>query len=120
MLSPSHENIRRLDVPMNDAAGVRSVERVGNLDAERQERVELHRAAGDQVLERRTVEELHDEEGASPVFIDVVDGADVGMIQGRGCFSLAAEALQRLAILGQVLRKKLEGDKASEASVLAL
>ena len=64
-----------------------------------EEGFQFHRAAADQMLERRAVEELHDDEGASVFFADVVDGADVGMIQrGRG-LGFALKALQRLADL---------------------
>ena len=45
-------------------------------------RFEFHGAAGDQVLERGAVQKLHDEEGASIVLADVVNRADVGMVQG--------------------------------------
>jgi len=48
---------------------------------------------------------------------DVVDGADVGMVQ-RGCgLGLAAKALERLRVLGQIVGKELEGNKTSEARI---
>ena len=49
---------------------------------------------------------------------DLVNGADVGMVQGGGGTRLAAETFQRLRVLGDVVRQKLERDKAAEASVL--
>ena len=48
-------------------------------------------AAGDQMFKRGAVEELHDEEGASIVLADVVNRADVGMIQGGGGLWLRGE-----------------------------
>ena len=114
------EDVRGLDVAMDDAAGVRRVERVGDLDAERKDGFEFHRAAADQVLERRTVEELHDEEGAAVVLADVVNGADIGMIQSGSGFGFAAKTLEGLAILREIFGKKLQGDEAAEARVLGL
>ena len=77
----------------------------------------LHRAVADQVLEGGAVEELHDEEGAVAFLADVVDRADVGMIQrGRG-LGFAAKTFEGLAVLGQIFGKKLEGDEAAEARV---
>jgi hypothetical protein len=71
------------------------------------------------VLERGAVEELHDEEGAVVFFADVVNGADVGMIQrGRG-LGFAAEPFQRLAVLRKIFGEELQGNEATEARVLS-
>src|ERR1700735_3979299 len=72
------------------------------------------------MFKRGAVEEFHDEEGASGVLADVVDGADIGMVQRRGGFGFAAETLKCLMILGEVVGKKLERDKTSEAGVFGL
>ena len=77
-------------------------------------------AAADQVLERGAVEELHDEEGAALFFADVVDGADVGMIEGGRSFGFAAKTLERLAVLREIFGQELECDKATKARVLSL
>ena len=56
-----------------------------------------------------------------PCFLaDVVDGADIGMVQSGGGFGFAAKTLQCLAVLREVVGKKLESDEAAEASVLGL
>ncbi len=75
------EQIRRLDVAVDDAGGVRRFERVGDLDRERQQLIDLERAPGDAMLQRHPLEELHDEERATVLFADIVDSADVGVIQ---------------------------------------
>ena len=102
---------------MNDAFAMGGVERIGNFDAQREDGLEFHGAPGDQVLERGAVEEFHDEEGASGVLADVVDGADVGMIQGGSGFGFAAETFEGLAVLREIVGKEFEGDEAAEASV---
>jgi hypothetical protein len=48
------------------------------------------------MLEGHAVEEFHGDERMPLVFADVVDGADVGMIQGRGSLRLALEAAEGL------------------------
>jgi hypothetical protein len=56
----------------------------------------------------------------SIVFANVVNGADIGMVQsGRGP-SFAAKASQRRGIVGHAIRQKFEGDKPAEASILRL
>ena len=51
---------------------------------------------------------------------DLVDGADIGVIQGGRGASLAAEALEGLGIVGYIFRQKLERDEAAKLSVLSL
>jgi hypothetical protein len=63
------------------------------------------------------VEELHGNEGATVLFADVVDGADIGMIQGGGCFGFTTEAFEGLAIASGFFGEEFEGDEAVEASV---
>jgi hypothetical protein len=66
---------------MNNPLGVRGVEALGDVDGDGEKRFELHRAAGDGVLERLAVEKFHGDEGLAGFFADVVNRADVGMIQ---------------------------------------
>src|SRR6202035_5918822 len=62
-------------------------------------------------------EKRDDEESLALLLADVVNGADVGMIQsGRG-LGFAAKALERLTVLGEIFGEKLEGDEAVEARV---
>ena len=42
------------------------------------------------------------------------------MIERRGRAGFALEAFQRLAVLGKMLRQKLQGDEAAELGVLGL
>jgi hypothetical protein len=72
------------------------------------------------MLERGAVKELHDEEGASVFFANVVDSADVGMIQRGRRLGFASKPFERLAVLREIFRKELEGNEAAEASVLRL
>jgi hypothetical protein len=72
------------------------------------------------VLEGQAVEILHGDEGLAVFLTNVVDGTDVGMVEGRRRFGFAAKALERLAILSNVFRKEFEGDEAIEAGVFGL
>jgi hypothetical protein len=51
---------------------------------------------------------------------DVVNGADVGMIQRGCCPGLSLEALTPLRVVGEVIGQKFQGDKATEAGILGL
>src|SRR5579862_1790594 len=105
---------------MNDAFGVGGVERVGNFDGQRENGLDLHGTPGDAALQRHTVEKLHGDEGMAVLLTDVVNGADVGMIQRGGGLRFALEAGERLGVPREFVGKELEGHEATEAGVLGL
>ena len=80
----------------------------------------FQRVTGDRVLEGFAFEILHGDEGAAVLFTDVVDGADVRVIQSGGGFGFATEALEGLGVAGQVIWEKFEGDEAVETSLFGL
>jgi len=53
-----------------------------------------------------------------PPVVHVVNGADVGMIQGGRRLRFALETSQRLRITANFLRQKFKGHKAVEPCVL--
>ena len=79
--------------------------------------VGVERAAGDLVLESRAFQALHGDEGAALMFADVVDGANVGMIQGRSRLRFAAETTESLRVLCEFFGKKFQSYGSAEASV---
>src|SRR6202049_335831 len=72
------------------------------------------------MLQRHTVEKFHHDEGLAFTLADFVDGADVGMIQGRRGTSFPAEAFERLRVSGNIFRQELQGDEATKLRVLGL
>src|SRR5208283_47151 len=113
-----HKNVCGLNVAMDNTQRVRGVERIGNLDAEGKECIELHGTIADDVFQGCAVKVLHDDEGLAVLLANVVNGADIGMIE-RGCSpGLAAETLEGLAVPGYIFGEEFEGDEAIEAGVL--
>ena len=80
----------------------------------------IHRTVADQVLQSVTVEVLHGDERLAVLFANVVDGADVGMVEGGRGLGLTPETLQSLAVLGHVFGQELESHKAMQPGVLGL
>ena len=72
------------------------------------------------VLQGEAVEILHGDEGLAVLLADVVNRADVGMIQGRRSLGLALEAGEGFRVLANFIGQELEGDKALEAGVFGL
>ena len=114
------KNIGGLDVAVNDVFGVRSIERVGDFDGESEEVFDIHGAAVDAVLERLPIKEFHGDEGVAILLADIVNRADVGMVQGRGGLRFTLESRESLRIAGDILRQKFQRDEALEARVFGL
>ncbi len=99
---------------------VRGLEPFGDFDRERQQTLYVHGTAGDAMLQGYAVQKFHGNERLLAVLADFVDGADIGMVEGRSGASLAAEALQRLRVARHFVGKELEGDEAAEVGVFGL
>src|SRR5689334_5355202 len=72
------------------------------------------------MFEGLAVEELHRDERVALMLVDLVDRADVGMIQGRRGLGLALEAAECLGIFGDVVGKEFQRDEPLELGVLGL
>src|SRR5579872_5344931 len=93
------EDVCGLDVSVDDAFGVRSVERVSDLDSQRHHCFNLQRLARNAVLQGKSVQKLHRNEGLAIMFADVINGADVGVAQSRNSLRLTAKPGQYLRII---------------------
>jgi hypothetical protein len=72
------------------------------------------------VPQRLPFQQFHGNEGPAFVFADVVDRADVGVIQcGRG-LRLALKTTEGLGITGYLVGQELEGDEPVEPGVFGL
>ncbi len=118
--APGHENVCRLDVAMDDSLRVGRIQRIRYLDAEREQRVQFHGTVADEMLERRAVQELHHDESLAVLLPDVINRADIGVVQGGSSLRLALKASQRLGIAGHLVGQELERHEAVEARVFGL
>ena len=111
------EDVGRLDIAMHDPFRVSGVEGVRDFDGKREHNFQIQRTTGNAVLERHAVQEFHGDECLSILLADVVNGADVWMIEGGRRLSLALETPERLRIASYLIGKEFEGDESSESSV---
>ncbi len=114
------KNICRLDVAVNNSAGMRCIQRVGNLDAEIEQLIELQRTALDAVLEGLALQQLHGDKVLAIGDVNFMDGADVWIIQRRGGPRLALEAFDSLRIAGKFRWEEFQCDKAPQLEVFGL
>ena len=113
-----HEDVGGLDVAVDDPLGVGRVEPVDDLDGQVQQPLHPHRAALDEVLERLALEQLHDDERLALVLPDLVNRADVGVVERGRRAGLAKEAVERGAVAGGLGRQELQGDGPAEDAVV--
>ena len=78
---------------------------------------ERQRPAGQPGAERLAVEVLHDEELEAVLLPDVVERADVRMVEPRDGAGLALEALAPIGLRRRVRRQDLDRDRAADAGV---
>jgi hypothetical protein len=107
-------------VAVDDALGVCRIEGVGNLDRQVQKLRRLHGLPTNAVLERLALQKLHGDEGLALVLVDVVDRADVGVVEGGAGLGLALEPLQGDGVAEELLGQELQRDGPVEAGVLGL
>ena len=72
------------------------------------------------MLQRQPVQELHGNEVAALIFIDVVNRADVRVIQRRSGARFALESLDGNAVRGGTWGKELERYNPAKLGVLGL
>ena len=103
---------------MDDARAVRLVERVADLDRDRQRLVDRERAACRAACgERLAFEILQDEEVDAVLLADVEQRADVRVAERRDRARLALEALAQLRIAGERRGQDLDRDHAIEPGI---
>ena len=72
------------------------------------------------MLQRQPIQKLHGDERFAVCVINFVDGANVGMIQGRGRLGFALKAAEGLRIFGYVVGQELQGHEPAELHILSL
>ena len=120
MAALRHENIRGLDIAVDDALCVCRIERVGDLDRQAYQHIGVDRPAGDAVLQRHAVQKLHGDERLAVLVVNFVDGADVGMVERRRGLGFALKAGQGLRVFGNFFRQEFQRDESVQASGLRL
>ena len=110
-------DVAGLEIAMDDAVAMSALEAVANFSADTSELLERKRAFFQTIGESFTLEIFHDDVANAVLFADVVELADVGMIQGRDGAGFAFEACVRFGFFGEMFGENLDGDGAVEAGV---
>jgi len=98
-----NEEICRLDVAVNDALRMGSIQRIGDLYADVEKLLRLKRPAAQSVFESGPLKKFHGDEATPLAIPDFVDGADIGMVQCRRGPGFTVESLQGLRITCELI-----------------
>ncbi len=118
MAAPGHEQVGRLHVAVDDPLGVRGVERIRDLGTQIENRRFRQRAGREERLERLPLEQLHRQEALFFVLAEIVDRADVRVVQRGSGAGLTLESFDRGRIVRQFRGEELQRDMSSEAQIL--
>src|SRR5579872_657210 len=102
---------------MQDAGAVRDLQSFCDFHSNFQQLSERQCAPAQALGERLAVEELHDEEVGTVLRADVVEMANVRMIQRGNGAGFALKTLLKLGSVGEVSGENLDGHEAIEARV---
>ena len=92
-------DILGFDVAVHDAGGMSHRQRLGRLADHFRQRGQRG-ALADKSAQRLSLDQLHDQKRLTLVLVDIVDGADVWMVQGGDGPRFTLEALEGSGILG--------------------
>ena len=96
---------------------MRLVERVGDLGSDRERLVEWQRSSFKPRGQRLTLEMRHDQVVRAIHTPDVIDAADVRMVQRGNCARLALETSPRFGVAGDFTGEDFDGNCAVETSI---
>src|SRR5688572_12406333 len=108
LLPVGDEDVGRLDVAVDDPFTVSRVEGVGYLNTQLDKLMDFQWAGRQTFTEALTLQQLHDDERAALVLADIIDGADVGVVQRRGGSRFGPKTVDRLCIVRQLLGQELD------------
>src|ERR1700683_1994246 len=72
------------------------------------------------MFQRLAIQKFHRDERLLPVPPDLVDRANIRMVQSRRCSSFAPKTFQRLRIFREFGGQEFKGDEAAKFGVLSL
>ena len=99
---------------MNDSLAMSRVQRVRNFNSQIQHLFKRKRFPSDAMFQRLAIERLHDDEGRAVLLVSLVDGANVGMVQGRSSLRLSLEASQRMGVFCHLVGEEFQSYEAME------
>ncbi len=118
MVPVRDEEVRGLDVAMDDPAAMRCVERVSNLPGEIEYARDRDRSCFDQLPDGSSLQPFHGDERLTVLIAELVDRADVRMLEGRRQSRFAFEPRAPVRSRADIFLQELDGNFTAEPEVL--
>src|SRR5258708_35701113 len=96
------------------------IERISDLGGQLKQQVCGQRLSADSAVQSPAFQQLHRDELARLVLLDVINWADIRVVEGGSCASLAPEPRQRQTVGGHFSWQKLQRYQAAEFGVFGL
>src|SRR5260370_25419074 len=97
---------------MHDSLRMRCVQSVGHLYTQIEDLFDIQRLASNQVPESLSLQQLHGDEIPAVSLLDLIDLADIGVVEGVRREALPLEPFAGRGILGHLFRLKLQRSKS--------
>src|SRR5947207_1313843 len=104
----SNKDVRRLNVAMDDSLAMCGIERIRHLNRDVQNLIVRQGPLQQSLSKRLSFQKLHGDERLALVLVDLVNCADIFVVERRSCARLHAKALQRARTLGYIAGQELE------------
>ena len=111
------DDVGGLDIGVNDATTMGSVESISDLSGVLERLTDRYGPLGKTVGERFTVEKLHDQVVDAIVTADIMQCADVRMIESRHRTCLVLEPLSPSRVAARITGDDLDGDSTIETRI---
>ena len=95
-----NEDVGWFNVTVHDASRMRGVQRVGDLDCEREHVFHIQWLPSDPHLQSHPIQKLHGNESVAVLLANVINRADVRVIECGRSLRLTLETGERLWVLG--------------------
>ena len=107
-------------IAVHDALRMRSLQPVGNLYADIHSSATAMGLPRNAMLQRLALEQFHGDKRAALKLTNVINRANVRMIQRRGRARFTPESFDRLSILRYIVRQEFQRDVSPKPRVLGL
>src|SRR6516164_9271536 len=116
MAAVGYKNVGWLDIAVNDPFAMGCIQSICDLNTQRERCRDIKRLFGNALAKGLALEKFHHQERMAGGFSDIIDGADIGMVERGSGPSLALEAFPSRNC-SESLRQHFYGYVAMEACV---
>src|ERR1039458_4854974 len=103
---------------MHNAGHVCCVQRIGDLDAKFKDVTQFHGTLFNLVLESLSLQEFHGDKDLPLVFANLINRANIGMVERRCGAGFPLKSYECLTVPGQLTRKERSEEHTSELQSL--